>query len=123
MLEIFFFCLQEIIRKYTEISGSGNKHAALASALGFLTWEKPLYSEFQQLARYSFSFWLEKKTFNHELIQLDAHKVLQPPEHQKNVINCCARRLPFSRRCSSTCLTSCHITSFILHMAKVSIII
>ncbi|KAF5939045.1 hypothetical protein HYC85_023304 [Camellia sinensis] len=44
---------QEIIRKCTEISGSGNKHAALASALGSLTWEKPLYSEFQQLARES----------------------------------------------------------------------
>ncbi|THG09770.1 hypothetical protein TEA_019735 [Camellia sinensis var. sinensis] len=43
----------EIIRKYTEISGRGNKHAALASALGSLTWEKPLYSEFQQLARES----------------------------------------------------------------------
>lgn len=44
---------QDIIRKYTEISGSGNKHAALASALGSLTWEKPLHSEFQQLARES----------------------------------------------------------------------
>ncbi|KAL9285133.1 hypothetical protein ACSQ67_024495 [Phaseolus vulgaris] len=41
---------QEIIRKYTESSGDGNKHAALASSLGHLTWEKPLYSEFQQLA-------------------------------------------------------------------------
>ncbi|XVE53293.1 hypothetical protein DITRI_Ditri02bG0192600 [Diplodiscus trichospermus] len=41
---------QEIIRKYTEKSGSGNKYAPLASALGSLTWEKPLYSEFQQLA-------------------------------------------------------------------------
>lgn len=44
---------QEIIRKYTEISGNGYKHAALASSLGSLTWEKPLYSEFQQLARES----------------------------------------------------------------------
>ncbi|TKY69727.1 hypothetical protein E2542_SST06009 [Spatholobus suberectus] len=41
---------QEIIRKYTELSGDGNKYAALASSLGHLTWEKPLYSEFQQLA-------------------------------------------------------------------------
>ncbi|XP_021299622.1 uncharacterized protein LOC110428199 [Herrania umbratica] len=41
---------QEIIRKYTGKAGSGNKHAALASSLGSLTWEKPLYSEFQQLA-------------------------------------------------------------------------
>ncbi|KDO82768.1 hypothetical protein CISIN_1g016038mg [Citrus sinensis] len=44
--------IQEIIRKYTETSGSGKKHAALASALGSLTWGKPLYSEFQQLARH-----------------------------------------------------------------------
>ncbi|KAF3431410.1 hypothetical protein FNV43_RR26141 [Rhamnella rubrinervis] len=44
---------QEIIRKYTEVSGSGHKHASLASSLGSLTWEKPLYSEFQQLARES----------------------------------------------------------------------
>ncbi|CAK9137083.1 unnamed protein product [Ilex paraguariensis] len=41
---------QEIIRKYTEISGNGNKHAALASALGSLTWEKPSHCEFQELA-------------------------------------------------------------------------
>lgn len=27
-------------------------HAALASSLGSLTWEKPSYSEFQDLARY-----------------------------------------------------------------------
>lgn len=44
---------QEIIRKYTEMSGKGNKHAALASSLGALTWEKPSFSEFQQLARES----------------------------------------------------------------------
>ncbi|KAL3501332.1 hypothetical protein ACH5RR_035781 [Cinchona calisaya] len=41
---------QEIIRKYTDVSGNGNKHATLASCLGSLTWEKPSYSEFQQLA-------------------------------------------------------------------------
>lgn len=44
---------QEIIRKYTGMSGLGKRYAALASALGSLTWEKPLYSEFQQLARES----------------------------------------------------------------------
>lgn len=44
---------QEIIRKYTKMSGGGFKHAALASALGSLTWETPSYSEFQQLARES----------------------------------------------------------------------
>ncbi|OIW04733.1 hypothetical protein TanjilG_08616 [Lupinus angustifolius] len=41
---------QDIIKKYTGSSGKGNKYAALASSLGLLTWEKPLYSEFQQLA-------------------------------------------------------------------------
>ncbi|XP_022158076.1 uncharacterized protein LOC111024647 isoform X2 [Momordica charantia] len=44
---------QEIIRKYTESSHNGKKHAALASALGSLTWEKPSHSEFLQLARES----------------------------------------------------------------------
>ncbi|GAB4829199.1 hypothetical protein Ancab_018864 [Ancistrocladus abbreviatus] len=44
---------QEIIRKYSEMSGYGNRHAALASALGSLTWETPSYAEFQQLARES----------------------------------------------------------------------
>lgn len=44
---------QDIIRKYTGISGEGKRYAALASALGSLTWERPLYSEFQQLARES----------------------------------------------------------------------
>lgn len=52
LVEAIRFNVQEIIRKYTGNSGSGNKHAALASALGALTWEKPLYNEFQQLARY-----------------------------------------------------------------------
>lgn len=44
---------QEIIKKYTGMSGKGNKYAALASAQGSLTWEKPLHSEFQKLARES----------------------------------------------------------------------
>lgn len=44
---------QEIIRKYTKTSGSGNKYAALASSLGSLTWEKPLCSDYQQLSRES----------------------------------------------------------------------
>ncbi|ONK60406.1 uncharacterized protein A4U43_C08F18100 [Asparagus officinalis] len=42
---------QEIIRKYVKISGNGNKYAALASTLGHLTWEKPIFSDYQQLAR------------------------------------------------------------------------
>ncbi|XP_074274539.1 2-oxoadipate dioxygenase/decarboxylase, chloroplastic [Silene latifolia] len=44
---------QDIIRKYTEMSGQGNKYGALASTLGLLTWEKPLHSEFLRLARES----------------------------------------------------------------------
>lgn len=44
---------QKIIRKYMEPSGSGKKYAALASALGSLTWETPSHSEFQELARES----------------------------------------------------------------------
>ncbi|XP_011034214.1 PREDICTED: uncharacterized protein LOC105132417 [Populus euphratica] len=44
---------QEIIEKYIETSGSGYKHATLASALGSLTWKKPLFSDFQQLAKES----------------------------------------------------------------------
>lgn len=41
---------QDIIKKYTNISDKACNHAALASALGSLTWEKPLHSEFQRLA-------------------------------------------------------------------------
>lgn len=44
---------QDIIKKYTDISRCGKEYAALASAFGILTWEKPSYSEFQQLARES----------------------------------------------------------------------
>lgn len=44
---------QKIIKRYTEASPSGNKYAALSSAMGSLTWEKPLSSEFEQLARES----------------------------------------------------------------------
>ncbi|OIT20784.1 PREDICTED: uncharacterized protein LOC109219735 [Nicotiana attenuata] len=44
---------QDIIKKYTDISRCGKEYAALASAFGVLTWERPSYSEFQQLARES----------------------------------------------------------------------
>lgn len=44
---------QEIIRKYVKMSGNGNKYAALASTLGCLTWERPVYSDYQQLSRES----------------------------------------------------------------------
>lgn len=41
---------QAIIKKYTSISSSGSKYAALASVLGSLTWPTPLFSDYQQLA-------------------------------------------------------------------------
>ncbi|KAL5223901.1 hypothetical protein ABZP36_010540 [Zizania latifolia] len=44
---------QDIIHKYIRTSGKGNKHATLASTLGELTWEKPIYSDFQVLSRES----------------------------------------------------------------------
>ncbi|KAJ4831797.1 hypothetical protein Tsubulata_017008 [Turnera subulata] len=44
---------QDIIKKYIKISGSGCRHATLASALGSLTWKEPLYSEFKTLERES----------------------------------------------------------------------
>ncbi|TYG85460.1 hypothetical protein ES288_A13G056000v1 [Gossypium darwinii] len=49
-LEIRLKMLLKLLENTPKKSGSGNKYAALASALGSLTWEKPLYSEFQQLA-------------------------------------------------------------------------
>ncbi|XP_035821526.1 uncharacterized protein [Zea mays] len=44
---------QEIIHKYIKTSGNGNNHAAIASTSGELTWEKPIYSDFQILSRES----------------------------------------------------------------------
>lgn len=46
------FSVQDIIQKYIRTSGKGNKHATLASTSGELTWEKPIYSDFQVLSRY-----------------------------------------------------------------------
>ncbi|CAM0956924.1 unnamed protein product [Alopecurus aequalis] len=42
---------QEIIYKYIKTSAKGNKYAILASTSGELTWEKPIYSDFQVLSR------------------------------------------------------------------------
>lgn len=44
---------QEIICKYVKTSGRGNKYSVLASTYGELTWEKPIYSDFQVLSRES----------------------------------------------------------------------
>lgn len=70
---------QEIIKKYIKTSGSGNKHAALASSLGSLTWENPLHSDFQELARESeYAAWtlVNGYALNHATIsthQLKSH--------------------------------------------------
>lgn len=53
--------VQEIIHKYIKTSGNGNNHAALASTSGELTWEKPVYSDFQILSRYKFNDFLRRK--------------------------------------------------------------
>ncbi|TXG56454.1 hypothetical protein EZV62_017767 [Acer yangbiense] len=74
---------QEIIRKYTETSGSGNKHAALASALGSLTWEKPLHSEFQQLARESeYAAWTLVNGYAVNHVTISTHRL---KSHLKNI--------------------------------------
>ncbi|XP_073135227.1 2-oxoadipate dioxygenase/decarboxylase, chloroplastic/amyloplastic-like [Henckelia pumila] len=67
---------QKIIRKYTESSGNGESHAALASALGSLTWNKPSYSEFQLLARESeYAAWtlVNGYTLNH--VTISTHRL------------------------------------------------
>ncbi|CAM0146055.1 unnamed protein product [Urochloa decumbens] len=62
---------QEIIHKYIKTSGRGNKHAALASISGELTWDKPIYSDFQVLSRESeYAAWtlVNGYALNHETI-------------------------------------------------------
>ncbi|KAK2990799.1 hypothetical protein RJ640_012700 [Escallonia rubra] len=67
---------QEIVRKYTEISGTGNKHAALASALGSLTWEKPKHSEFEELARESeYAAWTLVNGYAVNHVTISAHRL------------------------------------------------
>ncbi|ONM06042.1 hypothetical protein ZEAMMB73_Zm00001d032781 [Zea mays] len=51
--DIAFCSGKEIIHKYIKTSGNGNNHAAIASTSGELTWEKPIYSDFQILSRES----------------------------------------------------------------------
>ncbi|KAK4779947.1 hypothetical protein SAY87_016053 [Trapa incisa] len=67
---------QEIIRRYTSISASGNKYAALASALGTLTWERPLHSEFQLLARESeYAAWTLVNGYALNHVTISAHQL------------------------------------------------
>ncbi|KZV58770.1 hypothetical protein F511_13899, partial [Dorcoceras hygrometricum] len=67
---------QNIIRKYTELSGNGESYAAMASALGSLMWNKPSYSEFQRLARESeYAAWtlVNGYTLNH--VTISTHRL------------------------------------------------
>ncbi|XP_057949810.1 uncharacterized protein LOC131144893 [Malania oleifera] len=74
---------QEIIRKYIKISCNGNNHAALASALGSLTWEKPLYSEFQQLARESeYAAWTLVNGYAVNHVTISTHRL---KTHLRNI--------------------------------------
>ncbi|GMH27608.1 hypothetical protein Nepgr_029451 [Nepenthes gracilis] len=74
---------QEIIRKYTEMSMGGSKHAALASALGSLTWEKPSFPEFQQLARESeYAAWTLVNGYALNHVTISAHRLRS---HLRNI--------------------------------------
>lgn len=67
---------QKIIRKYTELSGNGNMHSALASALGCLAWENPSFSEFQQLARESeYAAWTLVNGYALNHVTIAAHQL------------------------------------------------
>ena len=77
---------QEIIKKYTASSGNGNQYAALASSLGLLTWEKPSYSEFQELASESeYAAWtlVNGHALNH--VTISAHRLKTELRDIKNL--------------------------------------
>ncbi|WCJ32494.1 hypothetical protein M5689_013914 [Euphorbia peplus] len=77
---------QEIIKRYTEISGSGYKHAALASTLGSLTWKKPLYAEFQQLARESeYAAWTLVNGYALNHVTISTHQLKSNLKHIKSL--------------------------------------
>ncbi|KAK9119421.1 hypothetical protein Scep_017514 [Stephania cephalantha] len=74
---------QEIIRKYTNLSGSGAKYAALASAVGSLTWKKPSLSEFQELARESeYAAWTLVNGYALNHVTISTHRL---KSHLKNI--------------------------------------
>ncbi|KAF5746682.1 hypothetical protein HS088_TW06G00854 [Tripterygium wilfordii] len=74
---------QKIIREYIKISGSSDKHAALASGLGSLTWEKPLYSEFQQLAS-EYAAWTLVNGYVVNHVTISTHRL---KSHLRNIKN------------------------------------
>ncbi|KAK6931185.1 protein of unknown function DUF1338 [Dillenia turbinata] len=74
---------QEIIRKHTDMSGNGNRHAALASALGSLTWEKPSHSDFQHLARESeYAAWTLVNGYAVNHVTISTHRL---NSHLRNI--------------------------------------
>ncbi|RYR59766.1 hypothetical protein Ahy_A05g025738 isoform B [Arachis hypogaea] len=82
----FELLVQEIIKKYIASSGNGNQYAALASSLGLLTWEKPSYSEFQQLASESeYAAWtlVNGHALNH--VTISAHRLKTELRDIKNL--------------------------------------
>ncbi|KAG9140194.1 hypothetical protein Leryth_021753 [Lithospermum erythrorhizon] len=77
---------QEIIRKYTKMSGPGYKYSPIASALGYLTWEKPLYSEFQQLARESeYAAWTVVNGYALNHLTISTHQLRSKLRNIKNL--------------------------------------
>lgn len=77
---------QEIIRKYTGMSGEGKKYAALASAFGSLTWGKPLYSEFQRLARESeYAAWTLVNGYALNHVTISVHRLKK--SHLRSINN------------------------------------
>lgn len=77
---------QEIIKKYINISGCGNKHASLASALGLLTWKEPLYSEFQTLARESeYAAWTLVNGYALNHVTISTHRLKSQLRNIKNL--------------------------------------
>ncbi|KAH6809495.1 plant/protein [Perilla frutescens var. frutescens] len=76
---------QKTIGKYTELSGNGNMHSALASALGCLTWETPSLSDFQQLARESeYAAWTLVNGYALNHVTISAHRL---KSHLRNIKN------------------------------------
>lgn len=67
---------QDVIRRYTETSPNGRKYAALSSALGSLPWEKPLSSEFEQLARESeYAAWTLANGYALNHVTISVHRL------------------------------------------------
>lgn len=48
----YLMVTQEIIKKY--LIPNGGKQALLSSALGSLIWEKPTWTDFNQLSKYTY---------------------------------------------------------------------